>query len=338
MPPKRNSAPKSRPRLELGNDLHIQKLKSNSKNSYHCLNEVRNQIEAVAIPYNKMKLLEIYNKITPFIEKYQHMELSMLFDNTFRKDLLPIMRLMGQQSAGKKLFLHYEGDIYCGLTKYVYWYFSMPTNLADGTLALIKQHASDLEYQIENPPKNIAIQCSISDQPLQSPSVELAVDSSDITCGDDTIHTVDAESDVVTVGITKLDLNATANTSQDSGNGTLDNSNSFTVIDASSAVSNSTPKQPPVINIDVSPVVLPDDGFDSSEDDSTDKAICEVTRQIQIRERLQQRPPPLGQIGRQDAVADATIEDDAASNTSWEEIPDVPPLAEFHPLNPENDY
>ena len=327
---------KPKPQFALGNDLHLRKIKSAAKASLHSLSEVMAQIETVKVPYNKKKLLEIYNLIVPFYTKYQHMASGELFSPEFCRDLHPIMVLQSQQTAGRKLFLTYSGDPYCGLTRYVYWYFAMPTNIETGTLRLMKSYCDDLKYHFENPPKHKSTQCSISDWSLVPPAMaDKAVDSANtsfsaLTIDETTFNDqgLDGDSDVDTAVADTTMAVGVDTPVNDSGHGTLNSSNPIISLSYADAA-----KSTPIPNNTVQPSE-DDDGFDTSDTSSTEQRMWDIANRPTTT-AVTTKAPKLAVVGRQNAVDEAST---TSSDTSWEEIieDNIPMPTKFTPLNPNN--
>ena len=134
---------------------------------------------------------------------------------------------MSEQTSGKKLFVTYAGDHINGPTRYVHFFFLLPTNLK-GDITILKNYAQELKVQMNNKPIDVGIQCSLSDVALQK-VVDKPVD------------------DVV---------EATANLNvSDSGLGR-------TMASVASPTASNTPN----VSISIEPVYSPArDGFDSSD-------------------------------------------------------------------------
>ena len=146
-------------------------------NAIHSLTEVKTAINKVGNLYNRQKLLQIYTHLEPFIRKYNYCSPKVLNTPEFAADYQPIAALMSKQTAGKKLFCTYVGDVLNGSTRYIHWIFSMPT-MTQGDLSIMARYSDDLLKEKDNKPVSIGIQCVMSDIPLQN-VVDKAVDTGD---------------------------------------------------------------------------------------------------------------------------------------------------------------
>ena len=119
-----------------------------SRNGHFSLESAWNEIAKVKNQYNQQKLIELYQKAAPFITKYQDCDVETLTTQQFAKDYLPLLRLILQQSAGKKLLVSYIANPWIGITKSITWFIWLPTKVGShAAMTVLKSYVDDLELQ-----------------------------------------------------------------------------------------------------------------------------------------------------------------------------------------------
>ena len=118
------------------------------KNGHYTLESAWNEISKVKNAYNQQKLVELYQKAAPFIEKYQDTDVKTLFTPEFAMDYLPVLRLILKQSAGKKLLLSFIANPWVGVTRSVTWFIWLPTKIgSQAAMTILKSYETELEKQ-----------------------------------------------------------------------------------------------------------------------------------------------------------------------------------------------
>ena len=118
------------------------------RNSHYTLESAWEEISKVKNKYNQQKLIELYQLASPFVTKYQDADVAVLCTPGFACDFLPILRLIVQQSAGKKFLLSYVANPYIGITKSISWIIWLPTRIgSQAAMSILKNYIVDLEIQ-----------------------------------------------------------------------------------------------------------------------------------------------------------------------------------------------
>ena len=118
------------------------------RNSHYSLESAWEEITKVKSKYNRDKLIAIYQKAAPFVQKYQDTDIKALSTPEFARDYLPILRLIVTQSAGKKFLLTYTANPYIGITKSISWMIWMPTRVGSrAAMTILNSYIEELEQQ-----------------------------------------------------------------------------------------------------------------------------------------------------------------------------------------------
>ena len=133
------------------------------KNSLFTAEEAYGQIVKVPNTYNRQKLMEIWNLAAEFVQKYDNCHVKVLLSQPFAVDYIPVLRLIIQQSAGKKLILSMVGNPYTGITKNLKWMFWMPTRIGGkSSFSLLQGYLEELEIQARGGTHDLSVDSAVS--------------------------------------------------------------------------------------------------------------------------------------------------------------------------------
>ena len=135
--------------------------------------------------FARQRMTRIYEKLVPFVAKYDYAHPKVLQTAEFAKEYAVINDLMARQTTGRKLFATYIGDIYNGCSNYIHWIFTMPI-LPKGDLAQLDNYTISLTKQATAVATDKGVQCQLSEIPLNM-VVDKPVDDNDDPKHDETV-------------------------------------------------------------------------------------------------------------------------------------------------------